>query len=148
MPVGKISQSTCWHLFQDAIPTFNFFTTLHTLELWLFDETSGRNIDASGPSGLFDCVIPNLSTLILDGFAVSDPTSPNTFWRAHPGIKRLQLGRYMKGSWFNNIEVGMLPNLSYLEVIKSISLNESIWLDGSVISIALLSSFPKFRRRS
>jgi hypothetical protein len=41
----------------------------------------------------FDCVIPNLNTLILDKFTVSDPTSSNTFWRAHPGIKCLELNQ-------------------------------------------------------
>ena len=99
---------------------------LHTLELRPLVSKS-FDIDASGPGGLFDCVIPNLDTLILDWFNVSDPTSPNAFWRAHPGIKRLELGRNVTGSWFNNFEVGMLPNLRHLQVIRSckISLNES-----------------------
>jgi hypothetical protein len=90
----------------------------------VFDLNEG--IDASGPGGLFDCVIPNLNTLILDEFTVSDPTSSNTFWRAHPGIKRLELGHHVSGSWFNDFEVGMLPNLRYLEVIRYVNLNESL----------------------
>jgi len=74
-------------------------------------------IDASGPDGLLSCVIPNLNTLILDWFTISDPTSANLFWRLHPGIKRLEFGRYVSGSWFDDFEAGMLPNLRYLQVI-------------------------------
>ena len=106
--------------------TFCNFHQIYTLELWLWDELEDGIIDASGPGRLFDCVFPNLKTLILNEFTVSDPASLDTFWRAHPGIKRLQLGRHVEVSWFNNFEVGMLPNLSYLEVIRSISLNKSI----------------------
>jgi hypothetical protein len=115
------------YLFRDPVPTVNFLQlpkNLHTLELRL---RYLRSVNASDPGGLFDCVIPNVNTLILNGFTVSDPTSSNTFWRAHPGIKRLELGRDVSGDWFNNFEVGMLPNLRYLQVIRScnISLNES-----------------------
>ena len=113
----------------DPAPTFNFLQlppNLHTLELqvsfYAFD--LNKSIDASGPGGLFDCVIPNLNTLILDDFTVSDPTSSLKFWRAHPGIKRLELGHNVSGSWFNSFEVGMLPDLSYLEVIRTFDLKE------------------------
>lgn len=123
--MGKIIQSTCWHFSQDPIPTFNFLQlppNLHTLELRFYGFDQSQSADASRPGGLFDCVIPNLNTLILDEFTASDPTSSYKFWRAHPGIKRLELGHHMSGSWFNDFEVGMLPCLRYLEVIRSSSL--------------------------
>jgi hypothetical protein len=87
-----------------------------------------QTVDASAPGGLFDCVIPNLNTLILDEFIVSNPTSSNKFWRAHPGIKRLELGHNVRDKWFNNFESGMLPNLRYLEVIRSITASINIYL--------------------
>ena len=55
----------------------------------------------------------------LTGFFVSDPASTNIFWRAHPGIERLELWAGVEGNWFDKFEVGMLPNLLYLQVIKS-----------------------------
>jgi hypothetical protein len=99
-------------------PTFNLLQlppNLHTLELRLYFDN--ESLDASRPGGLFDCVIPNLHTLIIDEFTISDPTSSKAFWKAHPGIKRLELGRNVIGNWFDDFEVGMLPDLSYLEVI-------------------------------
>ena len=68
-------------------------------------------------TSLLGCVIPNLRTLILDEIFVSNPLSTNSFWRAHPGIERLELGRGVVGNWFDDFEAGMLPNLKYLEVI-------------------------------
>ena len=115
----------CSHFFQDQTPTIEFTQlppNLHTLELRLDDLLQGQDIDASGPGGLLNSVVPNLNTLILDGFAVSDSASANSFWRTHPGIKRLEFGPNITGSWFDNFEVGMLPNLRYLQVIRSKSL--------------------------
>ena len=105
---------------KDPTRTINFSQlppNLHTLELRIRDMSQEDQIDASGPGGLLNCVIPNLNTLILDEFTVSDPTSTNIFWRLHPGIKRLEFGLNVTGSWFDNVEVGMLPNLRYLQVI-------------------------------
>jgi len=104
-------------LFSDPLPTINLSRlppNLHTLELRLHDYERGEEIDSSV---LIGCVIPNLRTLILDEFFVSNPLSMNSFWRAHPGIERLELGRRVVGNWFDDFEAGMLPNLKYLKVL-------------------------------
>lgn len=54
----------------------------------------------------------------------------------------------MSGSWFNDFEVGMLPNLRYLEVIRScnISLNASyliVWQCNVDYALALLPGASK-----
>lgn len=93
--------------------------SLHTLELTLLAYNE-EFIDASGPDGLFNCVMPNLRTLIIDNFIVSDPTIAKRFWTVHPGIERLELGRdkaVVEHHWFDDFESGMLPNLKYLKVI-------------------------------
>ena len=105
-------------LFLDELPAINFSQlppSLHTLELRL--SAQGNDIDASGPCGLLNYVIPNLRTLILDRFVVSDPTITKRFWKAHQGIERLELRHYAEGHWFDEFESGMLPNLKYLKVI-------------------------------
>ena len=78
------------------------------------DYIRGKAIDSSE---LLGCVIPNLRTLILDEISVSNPLSMNSFWHAHPGIERLELGRGVVGNWFDDFEAGMFPNLKYLQVI-------------------------------
>lgn len=102
--------------FLDPSPAFNLSRlplNLHTLELHLADNLQGKAIDVCEILG---CVIPNLRTLILDKIFVSDPLSTNAFWHTHPGIERLEFCRGMVGNWFNNFEVGMLPNLIHLQV--------------------------------
>ena len=104
-------------LFSDPSPTINLSQlppNLHTLELRLVDYIRGKAIDSSE---LLGCVLPNLRTLILDAFCVSNPISTNSFWRAHPGIECLELGRRVVGNWFDDFEAGMFPNLKYLQVI-------------------------------
>ncbi|KAF8963429.1 hypothetical protein BDZ97DRAFT_1919861 [Flammula alnicola] len=106
------------YLLSYPLPTINLSQlppNLHTLELRLRDALHAKEIDASSPGGLLGCVIPNLRTLILDKFFVSDPASTNTFWRAHPGIERLEFWPGVDGCWFYNFEIGMLPNLKYLQ---------------------------------
>ncbi|KAF8954053.1 hypothetical protein BDZ97DRAFT_1928947 [Flammula alnicola] len=106
------------HLLNYPLPTINLSQlppNLHTLELRLCHAEGYLKIDASSPGGLLGCVIPNLRTLVLDDFFVSDPASTNTFWKAHPGIERLEFWPGVKGSWFNSCEIGMLPNLKYLQ---------------------------------
>ncbi|KAF8963403.1 hypothetical protein BDZ97DRAFT_1661726 [Flammula alnicola] len=100
---------------EPEIFSFELPPNLHTLELRLRDAVGYLEIDASSPGGLLGCVIPNLRTLILDKFFVSDSVSTNTFWRAHPRIERLEFWPGMKGNWFNNFEIGMLSNLKYLQ---------------------------------
>jgi hypothetical protein len=107
-------------LFLDELPAINFSQlppSLHTLELRLSDCQASRDIYASELGGLLNCVIPNLHTLVLDGFVVSDPTITQRFWKAHPGIERLELRHEDEGNWFDEFESGMLPNLKYLKVI-------------------------------
>jgi len=104
-------------LFSDPLPTINLSRlppNLHTLELRLVDYIRGKAIDSSVLRG---CVIPNLRTLILDEFFVPNLLSMNAFWRAHPGIERLELGQGVIGKWFDDFEAGMFPNLKYLQVI-------------------------------
>ena len=121
--MAKISQSNSLtpFFFQDPIPTLNFSQlplNLHTLKLGFFPYDRDQNVDASAPGGLFDCVIPNLDTLILREFVVSkNPSASYKFWKAHPGITRLELSHNVSGKWFDKFESGMLPNLRHLEVI-------------------------------
>ena len=115
------------HSILDPQPVFSFSQLpplLHTLELDLFFHGHENYMDASGPGGLFNYVLPYLCTLILDHFDLSDPSIAKHFWKAHPGIERLELGPFVKlelrprtGSWFDKFESGMLPNLRYLKVI-------------------------------
>jgi hypothetical protein len=102
--------------FSDPSPTLNLSRlppNLHTLELRLTDHSQGKAIDACE---LIGCVIPNLCTLIFDEIFISDSLSMNAFWHAHPGIERLEFCCGVVGNWFNDFEVGMLPNLKYLQV--------------------------------
>ena len=69
---------------------------LRTLELDLFFHGHENYMDASGPGGLFNYVLPYLCTLILDHFDLSDPSIAKHFWKVHPGIERLELGPFVK----------------------------------------------------
>jgi hypothetical protein len=118
-----IRNSHCLSGFPDLEPVINFVElppTLHTLELGFLDNNRGRLVDASGPNGLISSVIPNLRTLILDYFTISNPDVTERFWRAHPGLERLELNCHdrFECSWFDGFESGMLPNLKYLKVIR------------------------------
>ncbi|KAF9013083.1 hypothetical protein BDQ17DRAFT_577047 [Cyathus striatus] len=56
----------------------------------------------------------NLRTLILLHVPiVTIPTKP--FWKAHPNLERLELNKSVGGSWFEDFEEGMLPNLKFLK---------------------------------
>jgi hypothetical protein len=107
-------------LLKDPLPTISLLQlppNLHTLELRLYDYLRGRPLDASG---LLGCVIPNLHTLVLERFIVSDPSTTIKFWRAHSGIERLEFWDDIdvQCSWFDDFQPGMLPNLRYLQVIR------------------------------
>lgn len=121
------------NLSQDPLPNINLSQlppNLHTLELRLRDSFRGKEIDASG---LLGCVIPNLRTLILNKFIVSDPSTTIEFWKAHPCIERLELGREVQGSWFNDFQLGMLPNLRYLKVIRFHCIQRQTLTDGTIV---------------
>ncbi|KIM36825.1 hypothetical protein M413DRAFT_31439 [Hebeloma cylindrosporum] len=119
--IFKIKHLTSIRIESDLLnypsPTINLSklsSNLHTLELRLVDYIRGDLIDFDV---LLGCTIPNLRALILDRIAVTNPLSTNSFWRAHPGIERLELGRRVLGNWFADFEAEMLPNLKYLQVI-------------------------------
>ncbi|KIM36808.1 hypothetical protein M413DRAFT_31425 [Hebeloma cylindrosporum] len=127
------------HLFNYPSPTINLSQlppNLHTLDLHVVDR--GENINSNVLHGR---VIPNLCTLILDDFFVSDALAMNSFWRAHPGIERLELGRSVDGNWFDNFEAGMLPNLKYLRCNADHALVLLPRVSNSLIKLCLWETY-------
>ncbi|KIM36822.1 hypothetical protein M413DRAFT_448946 [Hebeloma cylindrosporum] len=120
-------------------PTINLSQlppNLHTLDLHVVDR--GENINSNVLHG---CVIPNLCTLILNDFFASDALAMNSFWRAHPGIERLELGRKVDGNWFDNFEAGMLPNLKYLQCSADHALVLLPRVSNSLIKLSLWETY-------
>lgn len=123
------------------LPTINLSQlppNLHTLELRLHDYIRGKAIDFSELCG---CIIPNLRTLILDDIFVADALSTNSFWRAHPGIERLELGHGVDGNWFDGFEAGMFPKLSYLRCNVNHALVLLPWVSNSLTKLYLWETY-------
>jgi len=55
--------------------------------------------------------LPNIRTLILEGFDASQPDLMNDFWLSHSGLRKLVLGPKIIGQWFGRFDESMLPNL-------------------------------------
>ncbi|KAG6847934.1 hypothetical protein H0H93_004771, partial [Arthromyces matolae] len=113
------------------------FRHLHTLELGVMDEYDHR-IDARG---ILSSIMPNLRVLILDRFDVGDPSMTKGFWKNHPHIFRLELGRKVDGLWFNDFESGMLPDLRVFKSDFLLARNLLSHVSESLVSLYLLKTY-------
>ncbi|KAG6846591.1 hypothetical protein H0H93_012963, partial [Arthromyces matolae] len=113
------------------------FGHLHTLELGVTNQFGDR-IDAGG---ILSCIMPNLHVLILDRFNVGDPSMTKGFWKKHPHLVRLELGRKVDGLWFNDFESGMLPNLRVFKSDFLLARNVLSHVSESLVSLYLLETY-------
>ncbi|KAG6835358.1 hypothetical protein H0H93_002193 [Arthromyces matolae] len=128
------------------MPTLNFdFSTippsLHTLELRMSDTQGFYSLDAASLGGLLSMVLPNLCVLILDHIDVGKPNMTNKFWRAHSRLERLELWRKVTGTWFQDFEFGLLPNLKAFKSDFISARNILPYVAQSLVSLCLLDTY-------
>ncbi|PPQ79041.1 hypothetical protein CVT25_002350 [Psilocybe cyanescens] len=92
----------------------NLSSSLHTLSLNFMFSSSGP----PAPAPLSSLHFPNLRSLTLSSFQLSDSSETMPFWGRHPKLERLNISSSTgSSSWFaDTIPVGTLPALKYLEV--------------------------------